>query len=247
MIINGWLVMLKKHHILLLFCVFFTLVLNAQEVGKHRVSADFGAMALVGRNNTYRWYEGLDLKGVLHYDNTGISLNLEALTKDVYSMGLTVSPAFCVCRYGFVFVDGTLHSRIFRNYKIYEFVYAGSVGFRMRHFSVQMGMFMKTIDVLGRDLHSTASAMTDPFNLLYKVKISIMGFDNPWDVYLIGANFNDFEYENMWEPMFTLGGRWDFKERWSLVAEGTLKPAGMMHGNVKFDEAVLRIGVNFKL
>ena len=237
MIIKGWLVMLKKHHILLLFCVFFTLVLNAQEVGKHKFSADVGAKGLVGYNNTYKWYEGVDLQGVMHLDNTDFSLKFEALRKDVYSMGLTVSPAFELCRNGFLFFDGTMHSRIFGKYKIYEFVYAGSVGFRMRHFSAQAGMFSRTMGDWG----------TEAFNFLYKLKISVMGFDNQWDVYLIGANFNDFEYERMWEPMCTLGGRWDFKERWSVVAEGTLKPSGMFSGNVKFNEAVLRVGIRYAL
>lgn len=218
-------------------CLFSAAFLNAQEARKHTISADVAAQGLVGFNNTYKWYEGLDLKGVMHVDNVDIAFNCEALTKNVYSLGLSVVPAFEVCRNCFVFVDGTLHSRLFRNYKIYEFVYAGSVGFRMRHFSLQMGLFSRTMD----------GQITEPFNFLYRLKISIMGFDNPWDIYLTGANFNEFEYERMWTPLCTLGGRWDFRERWSAVAEGTLKPAGMFHGDVRFYEAVLRVGVIFKL
>lgn len=229
--------MVKKRLVFLLICLFSTAFLNAQEARKHAISADVSAQGLVGFNNTYRLYEGLDLKGVMHVDNVDFALNLEALTKNVYSLGLSVTPAFEVCRNCFVFVDGTLHSRLFRNYKIYEFVYAGSVGFRMRHFSLQMGLFSRTMD----------GQITEPFNFLYRLKISIMGFDNPWDIYLTGANFNEFEYERMWTPLCTLGGRWDFRERWSAVAEGTLKPAGMFHGDVRFYEAVLRVGVIFKL
>ena len=230
--------MVKKRLIFLLVCLLAAASLGAQEV---RVNG------LVGYNNTFKWYGGADVKGVLHVDNTDFTLNLEALTAKTYSLGMTVSQSFEVCSNGFLFLDGTLHSRIFSIYKTYEFVYAGSVGFRMRHFSAQVGLFSRTIDAFGRDWHSLENYVTEPFNLLYKMKISVMGFDNPWDVYLIGSNYNDFEYERMWEPIFSLGGRYDFKERWSAVAEGTLEAAGIFHGTVKFYEAVMRIGIKYKI
>ena len=247
MIINVLLVMAKKHHIFLLFCLILTCFLNAQETKRHSISADFMALGVAGYSNTYKWYGGADLKCCLHVDNTDISVNLEALTPKTFSMGLTVSPSFQVCRNGYVFVDGTLHSRIFAQYKSYEFVYAGSAGFKMRHFLVQVGVFSKTIDALGREWHSLDNYVTEPFNVLYKLTVSIMGFDNNWDVYLTGSNFNDYEYERVREPICSLGGRWDFKDKWSAVAEGTLQAAGMFHGTVKFYEAVMRIGVRYKL
>lgn len=239
--------MAKKRHIFLLICVFLTVFLSAQEAQKHNISADVMAQGVVGYNLTYKGYGGIDLKGVMHVDNTDFTLNLEALTANVYSLGMTVGQSFEVCRNGFVFFDGTLHSRIFSNYKTYEFVYAASAGFRMRHFSVQAGLFSRTIDAFGRDWHSLQNYVTEPFNLLYKVKLSLKGFDHPWDVYAVATNYNDFEYERMWEPIFSLGGRWDFKERWSAVAEGTLEAAGIFHGTVKFYEAVFRVGIRHAL
>lgn len=239
--------MAKKHHIFLLLCLFSSLFLNAQEAKKHNISADFMAQELVGYNHTYRWYGGTDLKGVLHVDNTDVTLNLEALSAKVFSMGLSVSPSFQVCTNGFVFAEGTLQSRIFGKYKIFEFVYAGSVGYKMRHFSAQVGLFSRTIDALDRGWHSTDSPVTEPFNLLYKVKVSIMGFDHKWDIYLVGSNFNDYEYERMWEPVFALGGRWDYKSRWSALTEITMQSAGMFHGTVKFYDMTVRAGIMFKL
>ena len=239
--------MVKKQLVFLLICLFSMTVLNAQEARKHVISADVAAQSLVGYNTTYNWYAGLDMKGVLHIDNTDFTLNIEALTEKTFSLGLTGSQAFKVCDKGYVFVDGTIHTRVFPQYDVYEVVYAGSVGYKMRHFSVQMGIFSRTIDMISRSWHSLDSPVTEPFNLLYKFKYSIMGFDNKWDINLTLANYNDYEYERMWEPMFSLGGRWDFKDRWSAVAEGTLKPAGQFHGTIKFYEATLRAGIIFKL
>ena len=230
--------MARKCHVFLLLCLFSVAFLNAQEIQVNGVA---------GYNLTYKGYGGADLKGVFHVDNTDFTVNFEALTAKTFSLGVTVGHSFNVCDNGFVFLDGTLHSRIFGRYKTYEFVYAGSVGFRMRHFSVQAGLFSRTIDAFGRDWHSLQNYVTEPFNFLYKVIISVMGFDHPWDVYLVGTNYNDFEYERMWEPIFSLGGRYDFKERWSAIAEGTLEAAGIFHGTVKFYEAIMRVGVSFRL
>ena len=239
--------MAKWRHIFLWLGLFSALTLNAQKAVKHSITADVSAQALVGYNNTYRWYGGLDLKGNLTVDNVKFALSCEAISKGVYSFGLTVTPSFELCDNGFLFFDGTLHSRIFSVYSTYEFVYAGSVGFRMRHFSVQAGLFSRTIDAFGRDWHSLQNYVTEPFNLLYRVQLSLKGFDHAWDVYAIVANYNDYEYERMWEPIFTLGGRWDFMDKWSAVAEGTLEPAGVFHGTVKFYEALMRLGIVYKL
>ena len=227
--------------------LFSVTVMMAQDGKIRNVSGDVTAQGLVGYSYTRHWYGGVDLRGVLHVDNTDFSLDCEALTEDTYSIGMTASQAFEVCRNGFVFLDGTLHSRIFSRYATYEFVYAGSAGFRMRHFSAQFGVFARIIDAIGRQWHSLDTYIAEPFNFLYKVKISIKGFDNPWDIYLVGSNYTDFEYERMSEPIFTLGGRYDFKRRYSVVAEGTLKPAGMLHGVVRFYEATMRVGVSFRL
>ena len=230
--------MCRKKILPLLLSLFFMTILDAQEV---RVQG------VCGYSGTYKWYGGLDVQGAMQINNTDFNLNLEALTENVYSMGMTVSPAFNVCTNGYLFLDGTLHSRIFANYKTYEFVYAASAGFRMRHFLVQAGLFSRTIDAFGRDWHSLQNYVTEPFNLLYKVRLNLKGNDHPWDVYAVFSNFNEYEYERMWEPIFSLGGRWDFKDRWSAIAEGTLEPAGIFHGTVKFYEAIMRVGVSFRL
>ena len=237
----------KKHIFILLLLLFSGTFMNAQEGRRHDLSADVTAQGLVGYNYTHQWYGGADVKGVLRVDNVDFSLNIEALTTKTFSFGLTVTPSFEVCRNGFVFLDGTMHSRLFSKYDVCEFVYAGSAGFRMRHFSVQFGFFSRTIEDIGRDWHSLENYVVEPFNLLYKVSISIMGYDNPWDVYLVGSDYTEFEYERMWEPIFTLGGRYDFKDRWSAVAEGTLKPSGMFHLDASFYSATLRVGVKYKI
>lgn len=239
--------MVKRFIVFLLLSIISVASLNAQSERKHTLAADVMAQGLMGYNGTYRWYGGIDLKGNLRVDQTNFALNFEGLTANVYSVSLTATPEFEICKNGILFLDGTLHSRIFAKYKTYEFVYAASVGFKMRHFSAQVGVFSRTIDALGRSWHSLDNYIAEPFNFLYRIKVSIMGFDHPWDVVLTFSDYNDFEYERMWEPIFSLGGRWDFKDRWSAVAEGTLEPAGMFHGTVKFYEATLRLGVKYKL
>lgn len=233
--------------ILLLLVYILPMTLFAQEKQERKVSGDITVRGVISYNNTWKWYSGGDIKGALHLKNTDIHLDIESLTANVHSVGATVTPYFNVCKNGQVFLDGTMHSRIYSRDKAYEFVYAGSAGFRMRHFSVQVGVFAKIMDAMKRNWHSVDNYIVEPFNVLYRVAISIKGFDNPWDIYFVGADYNEFEYERVWQPIFTMGGRAKVGERLSIVAEGTLKPTGMFHLDANFYAAWLKVGVNYKL
>ena len=233
-----------KKLLLLLICV-MPLMISAQEK-QRKVSGDITAQGVLGYNDTWRWYGGGDIKGALHLNKIDFHLDFEGLSSDVFSVGLTASPYFDVCKNGQVFIDGTLHSRIFSGDRAYEFVYSGSAGYRMRHFSVQAGVFARVIDAIGRDWHSVENYMIEPFNVLWRVAASIKGFGNPWDIYFVGANYNEFEYERVWQPIFTVGGRIAAGEKLSIVAEGTLKPTGMFHLDTTFYAAWLKAGVNYK-
>lgn len=234
-----------KKLLLLLTCV-LPLMISAQEKQLDNVKADITVQGVVGYNTTWKWYGGGDIKGALHLDKIDFNLDFEGLSSNVFSIGLTASPYFDVCKNGQVFLDGTLHSRIFSRDKAYEFVYSGSAGYRMRHFSVQVGVFAKVIDAIGRDWHSIDNYIVEPFNVLWRVAASIKGFGNPWDIYFVGANYNEFEYERVWQPIFTMGGRVNINEKLSVVAEGTLKPTGMFHLDATFYAAWLKAGVNYK-
>lgn len=236
--------MAKKYLVTLMFMLVVAMP-RAQEIQK--LSADVTMQALSGYNYTHGWYFGADIKGKMSIDNVDVALNMEALSKSVYAFGLSVAPSFKVCKNGYVFVDGTLHSRMYSKFKTYDFIYAGSLGYKMRHFLAQVGIYGRVIGNSAKESHSTEGFLVEPFNLLYRLTVSIKGFDHPWDVYLTGSNFNEFEFERMAQPIFTLGGRWNFKERWSAVAEGMLKLSGFFHQNVSFYEALLRIGINYKL
>jgi len=233
--------------LLLLLVYIIPTALFAQEKQERNVTADFTVQGAVGYNTTWKWYCGGDIKAALHLKKTDIRLDLESLTANVHSVGTTVTPYFDVCKNGQIFLDGTLHSRIFSRNKAYEFVYAGSVGYRMRHFSVQVGIFAKIMDATGRNYHSVSNFIAEPFNVLYRVAVSIKGFNNPWDIYFVGSDYNEFEYERVWQPIFTMGGRAKVGERLSIVAEGTLKPTGIFHLDTHFYAAWLKVGVNYKL
>lgn len=219
----------------------------AQGARGSRISGDISVNGVFGYNTTWNWYGGGDIRGVMHIDNIDFHLDFEGLSANVYSIGLTASPHFDVCENGQVFLDGTMHSRIFCGDGAYEFIYAGSAGYRMRHFSVQAGVFARVIDALGRDWHSVDNYIVEPFNVMYKVALSIKGFDNPWDIYFTGSNYNEFEYERVWQPIFMMGGRVTMNERFSVWAEGTLKPTGMFHLTATYYESLLKVGVNYKL
>ncbi|MGN0033459.1 MAG: hypothetical protein ACI358_06775 [Candidatus Limimorpha sp.] len=232
------------------YIVFLIFLISSVSVTAQMSSQDFSseisAQAIGGYSNTWNYYSGLDLKGSLHVRNIDLCINVETLSKNTYSLGFTVSPYMMLNDKAKLFMDGTLHSRLFTSYRTYEFVYAFSFGLKMRHFSAQVGLFSRAIDDMDRQWHDTDNYVAEPFNLLYRVVISIMGFDNGWDIFLSGSDFNEFEYERMWEPILSLGGRYDINDKISAVAECTLKPSGMFHLVASFYSVWMKAGITYK-
>lgn len=203
-------------------------------------------MGVLGYNTTWQWHTGADVRARVPVgDSIDLTSALELLSADAYAAGISARPHFALGA-GECFLDGTLHSRRFACYDTYEFVYAMSAGYATKHFSVQAGLFAKMIGDTDMKWHSTEQIIAEPFNLLYRVSFSLKGNDAPWDISVAMSDFDEFQYERHWQPFFSMKGRWDATESLSLLAEGTLKPAGMFHLDCSFYGACLRLGAAYK-
>ena len=236
---------MNRKIIAFLILVISSVSLFAQTSGRD-FSSDISVQAVGGYSNTRLFYGGMDMKGALHINNIDLNLNVEALSRSTFSFGLTASPHLKLNDKLMLFADGTLHTRLFPDYRTYEFVYAFSLGLKMRHLSAQVGLFSRAIDDMDRQWHDTDNFIAEPFNLLYRVMLSLMGFDNSWDIFVCVSDFNEFEYERMWEPIMSLGTKYDINNKMSVVAETSLKPSGMFHLVASFYSVWMKAGITYK-
>lgn len=211
-----------------------------------------------GFNTTWQHYGGAELKAFMPVnDNVELEVAAEALSSNVFNASVTARPKMAL-PVGEMFIDASFaYSAVQRN-RIHDFVGAGSIGYRMDYVSVQVGGFYRAMASYDREWHSEEEYMCEPFNLLYRISANVRPLCSRWNIYMGMANYNETQYERMWQPLFFVGGYYDFKPKSSfeyeynaashfrLLAELTVKPTGMFHLDASFYGARTKVGFAYK-
>jgi len=211
-----------------------------------------------GFNTTWQHYGGAELKAFMPVnDNVELTLVGEALSSNVYTAGFTARPKMAL-PVGEMFIDASILYRAVQRNRTHDFVGAGSVGYRMDYVSLQVGCFYRAMVNYGRPWHSEDEYVCEPFNLLYRVSANVRPLCSRWNLYFGMADFDDTQYERMWQPLFFLGGYYDFRPKsnfeyeynaashFRLLAELTVKPTGMFHLDASFYGTYAKFGFAYK-
>lgn len=146
---------------------------------------------------------------------------------------------------GELFLEGALHLRAFGPSQIGNYTMAASFGYRMDYVSVQIGVESLTIFDMLKKMGDTRQSITEPVNLLFRLAFNVRPATSPWNINLGFGNFNLYQYERLYYPIFFLGGHYDFTEHLTVLAEANLKPSGMFNMTTHFNEIALRAGLKY--
>lgn len=233
---------MKKFIFILSFL--FSLPLCARDFGDDRYSVS--AYGVYGYNGTWKNFGGADIKGFMpvnfHYE---MDASFEILSSGVFSASVTARPKFPLS-VGELFVDGSLFYRNLYKYRASEFVSAVSVGYRMDYVSAQVGLFSRTMINNDRASQDNEAYVGEPFNLLYRVSFKVRPAFCVWNVGGGITDYNDFEYERMWEPLFFIDGHYDINDNLRLLAEVYVKPTGMFHLVASFYGITVKAGLSYR-
>lgn len=237
---------MKPMRIRISFLVIFLLAgasLSAQTYGSDRYSVS--AYANYGYNSSWRNYGGFDVRGFLplarHFEMTA---NAEILTSGVFSSSVTARPKFLL-PVGEIFIDGTVNFRNLYKYESSELVFAASAGYRMNYISVQAGLFCRGMFGSG-DSREKSSVWETPVNVVYRVAFRVRPLKCRWNVGGGISNYDEYEYERMWQPMFFINGHYDLNDRFSLLACVRIKPTGTFQQIASFYGIDTRLGVAYR-
>jgi hypothetical protein len=120
------------------------------------------------------------------------------------------------------------------------------IGYRMDYVSATFGVFARVLSDWDRSWYSNESYVVEPFNLLYRVEAFVRPQDNPWNVSFMISNIDDYQMERMYQPLFHVGGYYDFDEQWRLNFGVQCKPTGMFHLDATFYGMTLRAGFTYR-
>lgn len=211
-----------------------------------------------GYNSTWSHYGGGELRAFMPVNqNFEILANAGAHSSDVYAGSFTLRPRIALPKGEFFFDASFAYTCANRN-ETHDFVGALSMGYRMDYLSLQAGCFTRTLAPYHRTWNSNDEYVSEPFNLLYRISFNVRPLCERWNIYFGMANFNELEYERMWQPLFFLGGYYDFPpannfeyeyhaaSHFRLLAEVIVKPAGMFHLDASFYGCKVKAGFAYK-
>lgn len=233
----------KSILLIIILCLFVVHTTNAEQREPITLKAYIG----YGYNYTYKSYANIDVKAEFNINNNfELDAAVEGCTANTYTIGTNLRPKFAL-PVGEMYVETKLiYCAVVRN-KIHDFNAALSLGYRMDYVNVQIGMFGHLMSEFKRNWHSEDEILTEPLSMIYNVEAFVRPQKSIWNLSFRISNFDDYQIERFWQPMFFIGGRYNIKEQLQLLADISFKPAGMFHLDATFYgmEACVGVGWTF--
>ncbi len=198
-----------------------------------------------GYNYTWLNYGGATIQAYLplnpHFEAT---LGARFLTSNVHAFNADFRPLFPLPVGALYISTRVLYTAAFRN-NLQEAAASIGIGYRMDYVDVQFGLHGRLINSIKRDKHSEDQLLWEEPHLLYGVTAYVRPQTSNWNISLRFANYDDFQIERMWQPLFNIGGRYDINKHWRVLADVTCKPTGMFHLCASFYGIDVRAGATY--
>lgn len=192
-----------------------------------------GANAGYGYNYTWSHYGWVDVAAFLPL-NTYFEMDALAQLNiaNVYTVSLDMRPKFPM-KVGEIFLDTKLLYRAVVRNRIHDFTGGFSFGYRMDYVSVQIGIAGRLLEDMDVDWHTVNSIAFEP-TMLYGLEVFVRPQQSKWNLSFAVANFDRYQMERFFQPMFMVNSRVDVNERIRLYAGVECKPTGMFHLDASF-------------
>ena len=239
---------MRKHIITIIFCA---LAITATAADSTRWVLPDARYEVTGRleysyNKSWGHHANIDAQALLpinkHFE---MNVNLQASFKNVYTVGVILRPKFPLPVGEMFFDTEVLYKAVVRARQM-DLVTALSLGWRFDYLSVQIGSFCRVMESYDRVENSEEGYNVEPFNLLYRLEVFARPQACNWNISAVFANYDDFQFERMWQPLFMLGGRYDIDHNWRVHLQAECKPTGMFHLNAAFYGATVRAGFTYR-
>lgn len=195
-----------------------------------------------GYNFTWGSYADFDIVSRIPLNpyfemDAGVQLS----TANVYTLSFDARPKFPL-PVGEMYLDTRLLYKIVARNKIHDVAASFGLGYRMDYVDVQIGAFTRFMNEFGRPWHSESEIVGEPISMHYSIEVFVRPQTSPWNLSMRIANYDDFQLERVWQPLFMLGGRYSPLSHLDLLAEVECKPTGMFHLDASFYGIKARLG-----
>lgn len=223
---------------------------SAKDPGVHSGFGD-GRYALTGQveynhNLTWQHFASFDVQGFLpinqHFE---LDARMQFQTVNVHTFAVVARPKFAL-PVGELFLETEVLYKCVKRSNMHDLAAGLSLGYRMDYVSVMLGCNTRVLAPFGSNWHSDEKMNTEPFNLMYCLKIYCRPQSNPWNIWVAMSDFDDYQIERHWQPIFQLGAHYDINDHWRVQISGLCKASGMFHLNANYYAANLRSGISYR-
>ncbi len=239
-------IMFTKHTSL---CIAFLVCLfcaHTQHIAADNPSYALTVHANYGYNYTWENYGGGSVVAYLpinpHFE---AEVGARILSSNVHTFQADIRPVFPLPVGALYLSTHVIYTASCRNH-IQDVAASLGLGYRMDYVNIQFGLQARMIDTFGWNWNSASQIIFEAPHLLYGVEAYVRPEStSPWNISLRFANFDDFQIERMWQPLFQIGGRYNIDTNWRVLADVTCKPTGMFHLNASFYGIQARAGFTY--
>ena len=237
-----------KRFLLFVFCVLYSVGMAVfagnPGFGDRRYSVS--GMLEYSYNTTWGHHANFDIQGLMPFNPYfEMEARLQFSTANVHALALQFRPKFEL-PVGEMFLETDVYSRFVSRSQMNDFTAALGVGYRMDYVSVTLGVFARVLDDWNREWHTNDTYVVEPFNMLYRLEVFCRPQTNPWNLSFIFTDFDDYQMERMWQPLFAIKAYWDVVNHWRLNFGVQCKPNGMFHLDATFYGATFRTGFSYR-
>lgn len=187
-----------------------------------------------GYNSTYLSHGDFDISAFLPVNPyCELQADIRLSTADVYSFGFQARPKFLL-PVGCLYLQTQILYRDLHRNLFHEFSGAVSLGYRMDYVDFSLGCGMRLMRPFALDYHSTEQMVAEPFILTYSLRVFVRPQSADWNLYFRLSDWDDFQIERVWSPIFGLGAWYDIDSHCRLGLMADCKPTGMFHLNAAF-------------
>ncbi len=241
--------LLMRKRIFLLLASLCTLVAQAADLTDYSKQQPMriSVYANYGYNYTYLNYGGVSAIATLplneHFE---LVAGIQALSTNIHTASANIRPLFPL-PVGALYLDTRLLYTASFRHSLHDIAASVGIGYRMDYVDVQFGLQARMLNSFYRDKHSEDEIIFEAPHLLYGVEAFVRPQTSNWNISLRLANYDDFQIERMWQPIFRIGAYYDVNADWRVLADVTCKPTGMFHLNASFYDIRLRAGFAYTL
>ena len=237
-----------KRFLLSVFCILYSVGMAVfagnPGFGERRYSVS--GMLEYSYNTTWGHHANFDIQGLMPFNPYfEMEARLQFSTANVHALALQFRPKFEL-PVGEMFLETDVYSRFVSRSQMNDFTAALGVGYRMDYVSVTLGVFARVLDDWNREWHTNDTYVVEPFNMLYRLEVFCRPQTNPWNLSFIFTDFDDYQMERMWQPLFAIKAYWDVVDHWRLNFGVQCKPNGMFHLDATFYGATFRTGFSYR-